>query len=806
MALTTAFSMKILQSRSLNFLSLSFLVAIAVALFSFTTDPSVLETILKKLKQYHAERPQEKLYLHLDKPFYAAGDNVWFKAYLMEASLHSLDSQSRVVYVELIDETKTVFKRQMLFADGGLTFGDFQLPDTLQEGNYAIRAYTNYMKNAGEDFFFTKEFSVLNPLRKHPASTAAFAADSLELQFFPEGGNLVACGFNRVAFKALSPDGRGIDIEGTIVDDNNAVVTSFKSQHKGMGVFRINPVAGRKYTARITKPYAVNYAYQLPVVHEKGYSMQVDASAKNIKVIVFTNSDKPTSGDHTIHIVVQSRGNAYYAQPGVIKDNAFFTLIPKSKFPDGISQITVFDSEGRPVAERLIHQNNNETINLQVETDTSSYGKRKMVTVLVDALYRNNTPAAGSFSIAVYDEGLIKNVQEYPLSITNYLSLTSDLKGHIEDPGYYFKDSLAETRRNLDLLMMVNGWRRFTWTDVLEYTSKEQVYKRERGIPISGKVLKMGGKQPPAGSVLKVLTMDGAVVRLKPDSVGNFYTDSLLYYDSMTLVFQTENKKGKKQPYKFSLDPAALPPSFPQRFTSFLAFDATPFLEQKADEKLIENSSKVKVLDEAKVTAKRDTPDPRLLNPGGPSGRVVDVQKDLGGGLGYASINQMLYARVAGLNVIDGGWQIRGKPVVFAVNNMQVTTDFVNAISPTDVDLIEVLFNSVQYGGQHVISIILRDGSSVRDYEVVGVNQVKTRGFYQAREFYSPNYDVNDNRHSLEDKRTTLFWEPMMMTDLEGRAAVAFFTGDVPSRYRVVIEGVTADGYPGTASTTFEVK
>ena len=791
------------MKRIVNFLPLCFAIVLLMAL----GEPSdVLQDILRKLQLYHKERPQEKLYLHLDKPFYAAGENVWFKAYVVEASLHSLDSQSSVVYVELIDATKTVFKRQMFYASGGLTFGDFQLPDTLREGNYAIRAYTNYMKNFGEDFFFIKEFPVLNPLSSHPTSGEPYAADSLSLQFFPEGGNLVACGFNRVAFKALSPDGKGFNVEGTIVDENNTVVTSFKSQHNGMGVMRINPVHGKKYFARIAKPYVVSRPYPLPGLTEKGYIMQVDAVGKNIKVIVFTNTDKPATGDHSVNIVVQSRGQAYHAQQGTINNNAFFTLIPKTKFPDGISQITVFDSEGRPVAERLIHQNNQEYIKLNVETDTSSYGKRKMVTILADALYRNGAPALGSFSISVYDERLVQNPEEYPLTISNYLSLTSDLRGHIEDPGYYFKDSLMETKKNLDLLMMVNGWRRFTWSDILIGKLPSLVYHHEHGIPIQGKVLKTGGKRPPAGSVIKVMTMDGKVVRLSPDSLGNFYTDSLLYYDSMVVVFQTENQKGKKQPYKFSLNPAVPPPPSAYRFTSFREFDATPFLQQKADEKSIENSSKVKVIDEVTITAKRDEPDPRLQNPNGPGGRVIDVNKDLGGGLGYASINQMLFARVAGLVYIDGAWSIRKQPVVFAVNNMQVSADYVNLVSPTDVDLIEVLFNAVQYSGQHVISIYLKDGSSISNYEPVGVNQVKLAGFYEAREFYSPNYDVKDNRHSLEDKRTTLFWEPMMMTDSQGRAAVAFYTGDVASRYRVVLEGITADGYPGTASTTFEVK
>lgn len=794
--------MKILQRHLKNFLTLSLLFPVGFFLFSFTTDPTVLETILKKLKQYHTNRPPEKLYVHLDKPFYAAGENVWFKAYLMEGSLHSLDSQSRVVYVELIDAHKTVFKRQMLYAAGGLTFGDFQLPDTLQEGNYAVRAYTNYMKNVGEDFFFIKEFPVLNPLRKFPKSKTAFAADSLELQFFPEGGNLVACGFNRVAFKALSPDGKGIHVEGTIVDDNNTVIASFKAQHNGMGFVRINPVKGRKYFARIVKPYAVNRAYPLPQVHEKGYIMQVDAVAKNIKVIVFTNSDKPAMGDHSVNIVVQSRGQAYHAVPGTINNNAFFTLIPKSKFPDGISQITVFDSQGRPVAERLIHRDNNETLDLKIETDTSVYAKRKMVTVLMDALYRDGSPALASFSITVYDEGLIQNPQEYPLTISNYLSLTSDLKGHIEDPGYYFKDSLPETKKNLDLLMMVNGWRRFRWSDVLENSSGDLLYRRENGIPVSGRVLRAGGKRPPAGSILKVLTMNGGMVRLRPDSLGNFYTDSLLYYDSMNLVFQTENLKGKKQAYKFLLDPLAPPASIAYDVTPFEPFDASKFLQQQADEKLIENSTKMVVLDEVKVSAKREL-DPRLIGGGG--GRVLDVKKV--GAEGYGNIFQLMQSRLPGVIVSGAGnsytVKIRGADAIFLLDGRVSDVEIVGMMAPTDVEYIEVLPNSARYGGS-AINIILRAGAW--DSEAIGVNQVKYPGFYQAREFYSPNYDVKDNLHSLEDKRTTLFWEPMMMTDAAGRAAVAFYTGDVASRYRVVIEGITIDGYPGTASTIFEIK
>lgn len=784
----------------------SLLVPIALVLSGFITSGPVLEELLKKLKQFHSERPQEKIYLHLDKPFYAAGDNVWFKAYLVDATLHQLDSQSRVVYVDLIDNTKSIFRHQMLYADGGISFGDFQLPDTLPEGRYAIRAYTNYMKNFGEDFFFTREFSVFNALRANPASdTTLFKADSLELEFYPEGGNFVACGFNRLGFKALGPDGRGINVEGIVYDEEEQVIASFKSQHAGMGMVQLNPVAGKKYHARITRPYRVTKVYPLPLVQPKGYIMQADAVNGGVKVIVFTNADKPASGDATVNVIVQSRGLAYFAQQGTIRNNAFFTVVKRSQLPEGISQITIFDSEGRPVAERLIHVSHNERIKLQIKTDSMVYGKRKQVTVMIDASYQNQAPASGHFSVSVYDEGLLKQPESYPLSIENYLSLTSDLKGYIEDPGYYFKDSLQETRKNLDLLMMVQGWRRFTWSDVLRENRPPLMYRHERGIPISGRVLKIGGKQPPAESILKVMTMNGSVVRLKPDSTGRFYTDSLLFLDSMNLVFQTENRKGKKQPYKFSLDPVN--PFYPTNYqtTSFQSFDASRYLRQRADEKLNENLSNVKVFDEVTVTSKRDQTDPRLVGGNSDKRNVLDVNKE-GGGIGYSNIFQLIQNKLAGVIVTGNSVRIRGRDAGFVVNDMSTPRDIVAMISPTDVDFIEVIHNSVRHGGINVINIILKNGSIIRDYEPPGINQAKYRGFYQAREFYSPRYDVKDNRHQLEDKRTTLHWEPIVITDENGRAAVTFFTADVASRYRILIEGITPDGYPGTGTGTFEVR
>jgi hypothetical protein len=593
-------------------------------------------------------------------------------------------------------------------------------------------------------------------------------------------------------------------VEGEIMDENNSVVATFRTRHDGMGLVRLNPEAGKVYTARITKPYQLNRYFPLLPVQKEGYVMQVDELGENIKLAVFTNLVKPASGKLIINIVAQSRGNVYYAQQGLITNSAFIIYIPRAKFPDGITQITLFDMDGNPIAERLIHQDQKETVSVAIKTSMPWYGKRELVTVYTDVMYRNGAPAAGNFSISVYDEGLLESPEKYPLTINNYLSLTSDLKGYIENPGYYFKDSLPETKKNKDLLMMIHGWRRFTWKSVLDEDRVPSKYNHEKGIAISGRILKVAGKKAPTESSLKIMTMAGNVVLVKPDSLGRFYSDGLLYYDSMDLVIQTENEKGRKQPYKFLLNPFNIPPPNDYKMTAFFHFDASRYLKQQSEEKVTYKTSEVTVLEDIEITEKRE-PDTRLIGFAGDA--VIKVKQD--DAIGYTSIFQMLQTRIPGVIVTGNppnmSIQIRGKDPAFLMNGMMSSAEMVGMMSPADVEIIEVVKSgAAMYGANSVINIVLKSGAW--DRVPIGINQVKYPGFYQSREFYSPRYDVPNDQQNKPDKRTTLYWEPIIETDNHGRAAINFYTADVSSRYRIIIEGITPDGYPGTGTTIFEVR
>lgn len=792
------------RTTNFKFLCLGLLLSTTLLfVLAFRADPEFLKTVVNKLRAFTENHPQEKLYIHLDKPFYVAGDSIWFKAYLVEASLHTLDSQSNALYVELLNSKNEMVQRKMLFING-VSFGDFALPDTLTQGKYLIRGYTNYMRNTGEDFFFKKEVSILNPTRTNAKlQPEMMNPDSTDLQFFPEGGELVACGkFSRIAFRAVGQDGKSIQVEGEIRDDQQTLITSFKAEHEGMGLAWLNPEAGKSYHARITKPFPVNTIFQLPSVKENGYVLQVNQPGKNITIIAFTTASAPVP----IGLVIQSRGKVYHVQEGVIKEDGFFTTLPADKLPEGINQITLFDTAGRPVAERLIYVHHGESLSLKLEVDSSIHKKRGRVTVYADVAYANGSPAYGNFSITVYDDDLLPNPVQYPLTITSYLSLVSDLKGNISNPGYYFKDSNPETQKHLDLLMLTHGWRRFAWIDVLEGISRAPQYNFEKGVPLSGRVMRVMGKKPLAGSTVKIMTMDGHVVVTKPDSTGRFSADRLFFYDSMSLVIQVENEKRKKQPNTFLLDPILPAAAADYSMPSFIPFTAPEYVKQQAEKNKLDKSINAILLQEFKVTAKKPDPEleSKMIGPVATAFKVGDLGK------GYVNILEILQSRVPGVRV-DGNpprmkITMRGNPnILILLDGRETDQAVIETLSPSNIELIEIFQNGfARSAGMPALNFVTR--TNINEREPIGITQIRYSGFYHAREFYSPRYDVPQDRHSVDDKRTTLYWEPMVQTDNHGRAAVSFFTADVNSTYRIVMEGITPDGYAGTATQTFRVE
>jgi TonB family protein len=583
------------------------------------------EKINAALEVYNNTLPQEKVYLHFDKPMYEPGDDIWFKVYITDAITHQLNAPSEVVYIELINPKGNVEKKLRLIAKGGTTKGDFKLADSAPGGSYKIRAYTSWMKNFYEVNYFSKNLQVQNvilprllmnlsfqrkaygagekpiaklklatienrplvdyefnftvkldgrsfkmgkgitnekgvayiefPLPKnlntsdgllnvkinHEGTTESISRsipitfNNIDLQFFPEGGDLVNNVKSNTAFKALNEFGKPADIEGIILNNKGKKVADFKSYHQGMGAFSFKPQFGQKYTAKITAPEGIVKTYTLPKILDKAYALLVQKPGKNqLSVEVHSPSVSP------ITIVAQVRGKIQYSKTITPIPGKNTVAISTEEFPIGVAQITVFDAQANPHCERLIFVNKHKQLNIDISTDKEKYLPREKVTMNIAVKDENGQPIPANLSLAVVDDKLISFADNKDDNLLSYLLVSSDVKGKIEEPNFYFKTNEPKADLALDYLLMTQGWRKFTWKEVLtsnEKTLVNQVKHLPEKAAFKGKIVLYKNEKPTENATVTIPETGQTV---QTDAEGKFEFSDIDLTKSLTLKATTE--------------------------------------------------------------------------------------------------------------------------------------------------------------------------------------------------------------------------------------------------------------------------
>ncbi|HEX3007289.1 MAG TPA: hypothetical protein VHO90_06700, partial [Bacteroidales bacterium] len=532
----------------------------AVLLGSFIYAPDIrIEKILHQLELFRLTRTQQKVYLHTDKNTYIAGENIWVKAYVINASDFSHDSISKEVYVDLIDYSNRQVHTEILRNKAGFAEGYFYLSDTLAEGNYQIRAYTNWMRNFDAEFFFSKTISFKNPnyenviTKNRLKDIRSFnrkyknTSDKHVVNFFPEGGQMVAGLPVNVAFKAENLAGYSMDVSGKVEDNKGNVVAEFKSVHEGMGMFSITPKADIKYIAKVNFEKGKTEKFELPVVVSQGTTIKIDPFDRdNIKLTIYSN--KAVSNDEYANefiIVGQSRGLAQYVSKVQWQGKPIEVNIDKKLFPAGIVQVTVFDGRSNPLCERLVFiEKANE---MRVVTQVRNKGNApadslEMEIVVIDKF---GNPVEGDISLSVTEKGETSN---YATNIMNTLFFASDIKGQIHNPGYYFDKSNADVEQHRDLLLMTQGWRRFVWADILANRLPEIKFSPSEGVAVGGLITRDFFGIPIYNSKVRltVLSSYNDEYETLTDRSGRFNFPDLDYEDTITVKIEAFKPSGGK--------------------------------------------------------------------------------------------------------------------------------------------------------------------------------------------------------------------------------------------------------------------
>jgi hypothetical protein len=776
---------------------------------------STLEKTKSILTKFSTSYPMEKIYVHMDKPYYVPADTLWFKIYVVNAVNHQPDSASGVVYVDLINQqSKEVVVHKLLQAVAGKSSGCIVLPEQLSPGKYQLRSYTNWMLNFPEELFFQTSLQVFADIGD-TRQTDDQNKEVAHLKFFPEGGNLIQGLQNRVAFKATDSNGNGVDVEGVVLSDLGDTIATVKSQYLGMGYFNLKPAPNRNYFFINSTSHVKT---TIPAGLQMGYTMMVDNLNKNtVKIYVSHNYN---SVDKSILIAHQRGQIIYAAQTGSEKNNAAF-VIPKTALEeDGIIHLTLFDSNGKPQCERLIYRNTHHAINVNVTTTPIAHKKREKVRVDVLITDHENKPVKGNFSVSVTDAGQLSKDPKSE-NIESYLLLSSDVKeqldqevrGKLESPAYYFDEKNSNAEVHLDLLLMTQGWRRFTWRDLIAEKTPVLSHRIENGITVSGKVLQPNGL-PAKKPVEIILLFPGGAVTTSSGDSGEFVVHDLDLLDSARVIVQgTKTKGGKNVAAKFDR------PEIPS--INYLAVsnenvlsDLQLLIKQQEEYLKLQKSlrlQKVQMLEAVEVVGRRIEKDPRRSLY---SNNVRTIKVDDKLCATATSFIQLIQGRVPSLEVRGSIPNIkitlRGRATAFLIDGIAAyDANTVAMISPCDIEAIDISTspNPLVPGSQGgLISILTRRGNPNYDWSqeaAKGVSVAIVSGFDYPREFYSPEYDTQDEQLQIPDFRSTLFWQAIVNTDADGKASFTFYSNDSENHYNLNLEGLADNGRPFVLNKQF---
>ena len=817
------------------------LIVITASAFHFIDDNGFSKQIIDQFQAYVQQRPIEKVYIHTDRDAYLIGETIWLKGYLVNGMKHDADTVSRVLYVDLVDPIAyRVRLRTQLRATASYAPGQLLLPDSLPAGTYQIRGYTSFMRNESEAYFFTKTITILRSDGAGSGGTQASKPSHMtgvalrpDVQFLPEGGQLVDGIESRVAFKAVNAAGRSTAVTGFVLDAKKDTITGFYSTHLGMGYFTIKPEAGQVYTAFVQLNDGTTVPYSFPAVQAQGAVMQIDNISSKDYVKVYLRHNKTSSDPAaTMTLFAQTRGRIVQVVSIPMAKKAALVQLPKADFSEGISQLTLFDETNKPISERLIFVNKNEQLNIALVPDKIMYKNREKIELIITTTNPQGQPVAANVSLAAVDARLAPEADSNSATIVSHLLLSSDLTGMIEQPGYYFDPTHTSRWQQLDLLLMTQGWRRFAWTDVLAGTIPSLKYPIERGLSLTGRVVRPNQKSIGAKVALTFLLSKRDSTREflmgETDEIGNFGAYDLNFADTATVLIQGVKGKANRD-LAISLDQLLTPTvtitRVPYNPFEFRRDELAEFIKRTNEyleiERQIRRNGEV-LLQAVTVKAKKyQEPDTRVIY----STPDASIKFDQLNSSGRSTILEVIQGKVAGVQVTGSGFnasvQIRGAasfsgPItpLFLLDGMPMDLQGIMTVAVQDVDRVDILkgvsasiYGSRAAGG--VISVLTKRGAPNYDLTkeaVPGTLLAKLPGYASVREFYAPRYDVQKPEHVRPDYRATLFWAPMIQTNAEGKATVSFFTSDAKTELRLQAEGATTSGMPGVGRKVVSVK
>jgi len=889
---------KMKYRQSLCIILLMFCISIHLSAQNNVSTINKLTQYVDIVDQFSKTLPQEKVYLHFDNSTYYQGDDIWFSCYLVTSGGHEASMLSKTLYVELLNPGGEVIETQILKVENGRCHGSFKLGKLpFYSGFYEVRAYTKYMLNFGDDVIFSRTFAVYDTPKKpgdyqeknlmkygrglYPILRPKPVKEkTVSLKFFPEGGNLVNGVPSRIAFEATDAYGNPIEVSGAVVTENKETLVRFKSVHDGRGVFSFTPSdkvqSGDKAPKIIVDYNGKKYNFDLPTVLPKGIVLKVDnlSSPYSIGISVLSNSETPKG----IFGLVLMSGSAL--QKDLIIDTSegkpIDFKIDKTNLPAGVSRIILFDAAGQIVADRLLFVTQMDYLAIKEKADKASYKPYEQVNMQFGITDQDSIPVETTFSVSIRDK---QNDVKPDQDIQSNLLLMSEIKGYVHNPDYYFESDDLIHQQALDLLLMVQGWHRYSWNWVNGTKPFELKHQPEKGIEINGQVVSFVKSTPkPNVNVSTLILQKNDSTKLNNSFTESFVTDSLGRFSFTAdvegrwdMVFAV-TEKGKKKDHRTVLDKLFSPEPKRYRYTDLFAH-----IPSSEEDKLIATDT---LLGTSKDSIAKVTPPINYdsIAPTGGKGKVLHLKEVVvkakksyemeiidtnrarsmayydvyaeqdkirdKGGIPETDLKDFLLKMNKDFyqspkDLEDNIRTYKTKAPVYVHESPQLTVDlddyilkyktnvplFVVDYKRTSLDDNIMIKQSVR--ADYIKSIYISENPlSVLDYFIrpawmnlddprgkfscvvflemfpewksstagKGVRKTWLDGYSQVKEFYSPNYSILP---SEPDYRRTLYWNPSVKTDEEGKALIQFYNNSSCRSFSISAETITPQGVIG---------
>jgi hypothetical protein len=787
--------------------------ALLLLVFSFTL---IAQTPQTGINLYGEKLPAEKIHVHFDKDIYLPGETIWFKAYLFEENLPT--QRSTNFYISLYNQNGQAIEQKLCPVINATANGFFTIPDTITASQLLCRAYTGWMLNFDSSFLFTKTIKLYTTSQQ-----AAKQNLTTSLHFFAEGGDVIENERNTIAFKANYSNGLPYNFSVVIKKQgSDDTLAAIQTQHDGMGRFDLEIEPGQTYYAAWTDNTGTLQKTILPQAKANGVSFKM-VQQKN--KLIYNIASRLPQNDSVYIIAWMYQSVVYNKAVAITNGDRYTGMFETDSLPAGVLQLTVFDSNRQPVAERICFINNNYAVTPALQNKNISLQKRSKNEIEIAAA--DTIPANMSLSITDAD---FNNEQSEENIFTSML-LRGDIRGYIHKPAYYFNAANKEAKGHLDLVMLTHGWRRYNWDALLAGKLPAINYQPDNYLSAYGQIsenlLPKLKKDETVNLVVKTKDSTTNYFLAMPDKKGLLKYENLFFYDTARLYysFNTQKEYNKQMTFGKSNYTLAQPQWIPAG--AFLQKDTTGtnisntvavFKHHLANSNAVFNKEKTLQAVSVKSGGWRNWKndpiiklDERYTNgmfSGGANVYAVDLIHDESS---WKKLDIFNYIRnkipglfIGSYNAVYGRpLTFRDKGVIIYIDEVEVTANELENLTISQVAYVKFIPNfmgrGMDAGGSSVapvLSVYSRKGSDLIDRtpKESDLGMVKIAGYSPVKEFYAPDYSQNNNLLG-NDARTTLLWLPYIFTDKNNLSIpVTFYNNDFTKRFKVILEGINEEG------------